>query len=209
MKIVMLSSGYGHAEEYVKPFIQSLRKNEPGLEFFIVDNGSPEPYSAKKLRAKIIRTDNLAIMTSFNLAITDSVDEIHPDWDWLMLSDTDILCEAPFLRIVENLNPDMLYGQQVFHEDGLSWFDGWLMTISRKIWDKVGKFDEDFLLTGAFQDLDFCIRATKNGFGLQQSVLPFKHLEANTTHKSANFWENREFNRKLIYEKHGITLRRP
>ena len=202
MKIKIYSSGFGHFTDYVRPFVASVRAFEPDAHLVIVDNGSPEPYPPMD-DALLKRTNNHAIMTSFNKAIGTS------KWDWVMLTDTDVLCQGKFLKQVEEFDPRFIYGQQVFTESGLTWFDGWLFCIPRQIWDTIGKFDEDFKVTGAFQDLDYCIRAREDGFDLRQCALPFKHLEANTTHASPDFWQNREHNRELIYKKHGIRLMRP
>jgi hypothetical protein len=201
MKIKIYSSGYEHLADYVLPYVKSVKEHEPGAHLSIVDNGSPHPYPVID-GAYLKRTDNLAIMTSFNQAISGA-------WDWIMLTDTDVICNGPFLAEVEKFDPACIYGQQLFQEGNLEWFDGWLYCVPRKIWDTVGKFDDDFRLTGAFQDLDYCIRAKEAGFGLRQCNLPFTHLEANTTHGSPGFWENREYNRQLIFEKHGIRLTRP
>lgn len=200
MEVKIYSSGYEHLNDFVVPFVNSVRMNEPGANLTIVDNGGPNPYPQTVMEYPVKRTDNLAIMTSFNQVIEGK-------WDWLMLTDTDVFCVGSFLKKIETFDPHFIYGQQLFKEGELEWFDGWLFCIPRLIWDSVGKFDEDFRLTGAFQDLDYCIRAKQAGFGLRQCRLPFIHLEANTTHGSPLFWENREYNKQLIFKKHGITLK--
>ncbi len=201
-KIVkILSSGYEHLYDFVFPYVASVRKYEPLAELTIVDNGSPKPYEPHHmLRARIARTDNLAIMTSFNRVIPQD------EWDWIMLTDTDVLCQGSFLDLVNEFDDRAIYGQQMFTQGPVQWFDGWMFCVPRRIWDDLGPFDETFKLTGAFQDLDYCLRAVKAGYELKLAHLPFKHLEANTTHGSPGFWENREFNRKMIYAKHGIKL---
>jgi len=183
----------------VIPFVESVKEHEPGAFLTIVDNGSPEPYPLSILSAATIRTENLAMLSSFNVAIKD-------DFDWLVITDTDVLCLGKFLAKIESFDPGCIYGQQMFIQGALQWFDSWLMCISWKVWDEVGRFDEDFKLTGAFQDLDYCIRTKRAGFGLQPAVLPFTHREANTTHGSPLFWENREYNRGLIEKKHGVKV---
>lgn len=199
-KVLMFSSGYANLDNFVLPYVASIRKREPGADLTIVDNGTPEPYPEIS-GAKVARTANLAVMTSFNQAIPDE------PWDWLMLTDTDVLCDAPFLSMVEKFDKACIYGQQMFNIGSLSWFDGWLFCIPRQVWDAIGKFDEAFLLTGAFQDMDYCIRANASGFGLRLAHLPFRHMEANTTHASPRFWENREYNRRLVELKHNIDMR--
>jgi GT2 family glycosyltransferase len=201
MKIKIYSSGYAHYKDFVIPYVNSIRRHELEAHLTIVDNGSPEPYLTMD-HAMLKRTDNLAIMTSFNRVITG-------EWDWLMLTDTDVICNGKFLQLVGNFDPGYIHGQQLFQDGKLSWFDGWLYCVPRPVWEAVGKFDEDFKLTGAFQDLDYCIRAKAAGFGLRQCSLPFVHLEANTTHKSPDFWANREHNRQLIFQKHGYRITRP
>lgn len=205
MKIQILSSGYNHIDDYVRPFIKSVKEYEPRANLCIVDNGSPDHYPPEIEGVPTYRTDNLAIMTSFNRAINDK----YFDWDWLVLSDTDVLCNGKFLKQINAFDPRNIYGMQRFWQNSVTWFDGWLFCISRQIWEQVGNFDPSFMLTGAFQDLDYCIRARNAGFGLYDANLPFKHMEANTTHRSPNFWENREYNRRLIQEKHGLILTRP
>jgi GT2 family glycosyltransferase len=199
MEVKIYSSGYEHVSDYVLPYVKSIETHEPAAKLTIVDNGSPNPYPAKFGKYPVKRTDNLAIMTSFNRVIDGA-------WDWVMLTDTDVICNGAFLKYLVGFDPHYIYGQQVFREGDLEWFDGWLFCVPRLIWNAVGHFDEDFKLTGAFQDLDYCIRAKKAGFGLRKSNLPFTHLEANTTHGSPQFWENREYNRRLIFRKHGISL---
>lgn len=194
MEIKIYSSGYEHEADYVLPYVESVKKYEPKADLTIVDNGSPKPYAFP-----CKRTDNLAIMTSFNRVIDGT-------WDWLMLTDTDVLCHGEFLKYMAGFDQNYLYGQQIFKRGEIEWFDGWMFIVPRKIWDAIGRFDEEFKLTGAFQDLDYCIRAKKAGFGLRKSNLPFKHLEANTTHGSPLFWENREYNKQLIFKKHQVNI---
>ncbi len=202
MKIKIYSTTYEHSSDYVRPFVASVLAHEPGALLTIVDNGSPEPIPPIE-GVKVKYTPNMAAMSSFNVAVGKSV------FDWVMFTDTDVICNGPFLTDVEQFDPAFVYGQQFFTEGSLVWFDSWLCCISRQVWDKVGKFDDDFKVTGAFQDLDYCIRAKAAGFDLRQCALAFKHLGANTTHRSPNFWENREYNRGLILSKHGIKLMRP
>lgn len=201
MKIRIYSSGYEHLGDYVIPFVMSVQEHEPGAFLTIVDNGSPDPYPLSINSAAMIRTENLAILTSFNVAIKDH-------FDWLVITDTDVLCLGKFLEKIEQFEMSSIYGQQMYEEGALQWFDSWLMCIPWQIWETVGRFDEDFKLTGAFQDLDYCIRARQAGYGLRMAELPFEHLEANTTHGSPYFWENREYNRGLIETKHGIRVLR-
>ena len=200
MKIQLLSRGFAHLQDYVLPYIASVRKHEPDANLCIVDNGSPEPYPQFD-EAESFRTDNLAIMSSFNRAIY-----AHPGCDWYVLSDTDILCTGKFLDTVSGWDKHSIYGMQRFQQGSVEWFDGWLFGISSEALEKIGYFDEYFMVTGAFQDLDYCIRARSAGFTLRDASLPFIHLEANTTHKSPNFWQNREINRRLIQTKHNFTL---
>ncbi len=197
----MLSSGFEHLKDYVLPFISSVLEQEPDIDLTIVDNGSPIPYPSTLRGVPVFRTDNLAILTSFNRAITAA-----GHWDWLIISDTDVLCRGQFLDAVAHFDAGALHGQQMFSQGNVHWFDSWLLAIPRWAWEDLGPFDEDFLLTGAFQDMDFCLRAAKHGLELAQSSLPFTHIGANTTHGSPKFWENREYNRSLIEQKHGVRL---
>lgn len=198
--IKIYSSGFAHVEDFVIPFVKSVMEHEPTADLTIVDNGSPDPYPSDFLGVPVVRTDNLAILTSFNKAIGDA------DFDWLIITDTDVLCDGPFLSEIAKLDPSAVYGRQMFHDGDLSWCDSWFFIIPRQIWDKVGKFDEDFLLTGAFQDLDYCLRVQKAGFKVETISLPLQHIGANTTHKSPQFWENREYNKRLVEQKHWIKL---
>ncbi len=199
VSVKIYSSGYEHLEDFVIPFVTSVMAHEPWANLTIVDNGSPTPYPEVVETFPVARTDNLAILTSFNKAISG-------DWDWLVITDTDVLCRAPFLAEIAKLDPHNLYGRQMFHDGDLSWFDSWMLIIPRQAWDELGKFDEDFKLTGAFQDMDYCIRAQRAGYGLETVNLPFEHIGANTTHKSPDFWANREYNKQLVQDKHGIKL---
>lgn len=204
MIIELLASGYEHLEDCVKPYVASILQHEPEASVTIVDNGSPVPYPALD-GVKVVHTKNLAIMTSFNKAIA----KLKSEWDWIILTDSDVICNGPFLEAVAGWNPDFLYGMQMFHQWDLHWFDGWLMAISKKAWQALGPFDDAFKLTGAFQDMDYCLRAQQAGYFLRMANLPFVHLEGNTTHRSPGFWENREHNRQLINSKHGIQLIKP
>jgi hypothetical protein len=200
MKIKIYSSGFEHVDDYVKPFVASVLQHEPAANLTIVDNGSPEPYPSEFDGVPVVRTDNLAILTSFNKAIKG-------EWDWLVITDTDVICDGPFLKQIEKFSYGSIYGQQMFTDGSLRWFDSWLMCISWWAWHAIGKFNESFRLTGAFQDLDYCLRSVNCGFNLKMAELPFRHLEANTTHGSPLFWQNREYNRRLIAEYHGVELR--
>ncbi len=85
---------------------------------------------------------------------------------------------------------------------------GACLLASREVVDAVGAFDEDFFVW--FEDLDWCVRARKKGFGL--SVCPraiFVHEGGRSFHGLSHWTRKRWFHRNLLryFKKHQGTFR--
>jgi GT2 family glycosyltransferase len=116
----------------------------------------------------------------------------------MLIINNDVLCEGPYKDSLDLYSQDSLYGNQL-HVREVTWFDGWLMLISRKIWDDVGEFDEGFKIAG-FEDADYCMRA-KN-YDLNEARLPFVHLKDSGRVREPNYQKIRQENIDYLISKH-------
>jgi GT2 family glycosyltransferase len=59
---------------------------------------------------------------------------------------------------------ESLFKRHHLHEDKIDYVSGACMLIRREVFEKIGLFDESFFMY--FEDVDFCLRATRAGFKL-------------------------------------------
>lgn len=174
--------------DYVSMFIDSILRHEQEVEIILVDNGSPKPYEPGPAY-QLVR---LEPGIDYNYMQALNAGAKFAQGDWLVFCNDDILCHGKFVRTIEALAPDALYGMEIRMKDrnwGLEfqYIYGWMMIVPRAVREVVGDFDEYYLHAG-FDDLDYSWRAQQAGFGLRTVALPFVHLadQARGRHRRAN-----------------------
>ena len=194
--VVTALTGIDLWNEYTEPCIRSIRKHEPEANIVCVDNGSKVPYP---IGHRIERTSYAGFI---NYVVREF------DADWYLILNNDVLCTAPYLSVIEELYDDCNYGNHLLRQDDVVWIEAWSILFSKKSYDKIGEWDEKFLM-GGFEDADWGIRATKNGVGQMPLELPFKHFGGKTRWDIENYSETRLNNMQYLFEKHGLKITTP
>ena len=182
MSLVVITTSIGGWDEYMVPFIETIRTYEKTAFITIVDAGSNYPDTYKNVN--IIHTPILNCAEAQNIALADE------KFDWYLVSDCDVLCRGEFIDRIHRLPDDAIYGNKMHpknrgggrrdpFETPYKWLDGWIYAIPHRVYKEVGGFDENFEGSG-FEDADYCWRALDAGFDLRLAGLPFLHLADNT-----------------------------
>ena len=205
MRVGIIIVGIGQWEEYTKPLVESIITNEPYSRIVVVDNGSERKYPHYSgIVSETIRVDKtLNYASAINTGLYGVLDT-----DWFIVLNNDVICYAPFIKYLENLQDNIIYGNDLHYsnkrfEPPCPWVDGWLYVIPKKIIKDVGKWDEKFKIAG-FEDADYCFRAFNKGYGISISELPFTHLGEHIRKSFYNYNQIRSENIEYLIEKHGL-----
>ena len=187
-RIAIITTSVGGWDNLLKPMIDSVQRHEPGVEVFVVDAGRtmPDEYPG----AVIVKADRVNCSAAQNIGIK------YIDADWYLVTDCDVLCNAPFAHLFDDFDENAIYGNKFHHPESYGfgnrmpmWIDGWIYAFSKKLLDKVGLFDERFLGSG-FEDADICWRAMLKGYDIKQGSLPFTHLEYGQKRSISDGYDN-------------------
>ncbi len=193
-------------EEYTLPLVESIRHNEPLCEMVIVDNESKERYPQYLQMGPPLgvgfcytsRTERLC----YSAAINHGKAWISDAADWIIVLSNDVLCTGPFVHMLE-AQGDVVAGPQLWHEHGLAWIVGWCVCIPRKVWDAVGGWDENYIMS-SWEDVDFSVSANEKGYPLcPMPGLPFVHLDQKQRFGLPGYGGSEEANRAYFMRKHG------
>lgn len=195
-KVSVIIAAVGGWDEFTKPCIASVLKHEPNVELIVVDSDSNPPYPDELY---IHHVPRVSYGESINMGM-----EIATG-DWFLSINNDVICNAPFVGIIDKLEPDAIYGRQIITEKGHIWLGNWLALIPREVIDITGGFDNNFKKCG-FEDADFCIRAMKLGYPTYPIELPFTHLWGKTRWNDPAYPTIRQENIEYFAQKHGFRL---
>ena len=118
----------------------------------------------------------------FNIARSLNVGYAATKGEWLLFSNDDVLCEGKFADLVRGLDKDTLYANAMMKRpSGLGMYPnnrakilyGWLMIIHRKLFNKLGPFDENSVIG---IDIEYSLRASEVRVPLVAAGLPFRHI---------------------------------
>lgn len=165
---------------------------EGKLKIVIVDNGNVElRITNNKSRIAVIKNQkNLGFAKAANIGIRYALEK---GADRVLLLNPDVEIEKDFTRELIN-NPSDIVSPVVKFKRGNKWLydyggivdwnigrtthldsakpidyvSGCCMLVKRKVFEKIGFFDERFFLY--FEDADFCLRAKKAGFSIGVSL---------------------------------------
>ena len=196
-EVTIIAVGIDAYEISTKPLIDSVRIHEPKTQIVIVDNVAPTPYT--DARAEIVRLPERVCMAQ---AMNEGAKLARSKW--LVFMNNDVICHGPFVEQIKALRPNAIYGNDPLNWWGRYWLDGWIMVMPRKVFDKVGGFDPNFIYAG-FEDADYCFRAVEKGYKIQQHTFPFEHKELHSRFTMPGYMAQREKNIQYLCEKWGIT----
>jgi len=199
-KLSIIIVGIDGWSEWTLPALRSIRKYEPDTQVIIVDNGSKIPYPITlDHKTLVIR---LKDTQSYTKAINQGV-LWGRESEWYLILNNDIEFRSYISDIVDNLDNSFIYGKQIIESGGHRWLGLWLALIPKKVWDVVGKFDENFRSCG-FDDADYCIRAKNLGIDTLHINFPIIHYGTRTLPKLPNHKSDREKNIDYFEKKHGF-----
>ena len=195
-------------DKYTKPFLDSLREHEPDVECIVVDVASDPPYLYALLDdyTGLARfADNVSYAESLNYGALQADDP-----DWYVFVNNDVLFHKPFVLDLDLLSPSKLHGFHIHDFHGWDYLSGWCLIISKKVWEKIGKFDEA-LFPMWFEDADYSIRCKEAKVALNlldREVWGFQHLEEERMDERKQRLQDdmpsRVANRASVRRKHGI-----
>jgi len=198
MSVTVGIVGIDRWKELSKPCIDSILSYESGADIVIVDNASKTPYPSTG-DAKVVRVKK---RVGYAEAMNKVLFYAQPS-DWYILINDDVLCEAPFIRRVEAMEPG-LYGLQM-NGNNLTkeYIDGWFYLIHSTVIGLVGRFDPAYKVAG-WEDVDYCHVARTVGFIPTKIELPFRHIKGQTRFAIPEYDKIRASNRRYFEEKHGL-----
>lgn len=193
MNVAALIIGIDGWGKYTLPLINSLWKHQ-GCQRVIIDNASQEPYPAHQ---NIHRTPRLCYSAAINLA-----HDIAGDADWYIVLSNDVLCEGPFVQMLESLPTNCIAGPCLKETHGYQYLEGWCVCIPANIWQALGGWDERFQVS-SWEDVDFSQMALEHGFDIAHVPdLPFTHLDQRQRFTlSPNYWDSERHNIDLFMRK--------
>lgn len=202
--ISFIVTSVGYWKEYVKPLIDSIYKYSKGnpIEVIAVDQGDRFEEGE---RAIILKCPIISRTYATNRAL-----EIASG-NWNIILDSDVLITGKYYKEIMGLREDTVYGQKLFEEDHFSFptpypcIEFWCMCVSKKIYEMVGEFDENFGPPGSFAEADYCFRVQELGYRVEQRDFPIKHLCAGTKYKiNPDHMEHRANNIRYLREKWSL-----
>lgn len=189
--------GVNHWSDLTKPFLKGLEEHNPGLDVVILDNGSRPPYPSG------VRVDDtVGYGSALNVGAEGA-------WDWLLCANNDCLCTGNVTEAIAYLNKETVYGNAWKFD--YEWMkdlelpavvDSAYLLIPRRVWDRVGPFDEK--MDAAFEEIDYGLRVIDAGFRLDVIELPITHLNLHTRNELEGYikrWEVTSKAFKAKYEK--------
>lgn len=194
--------------------IQSVMDNTSDYEIIIVDNGSEPPFKAPFSGFNEIRVVRNNINTGFPAAVNQGLREAKGDTIVLLNNDVivtpfsinrleswldtfDIVgpvtnycagmqrVQLPSYQDIEGLNKEAEYHLESSEGEceEVNWIIGFCMVFKRQVWEKTGDFDETLWPCNG-EEIDFCLRAKKEGFKVGIAQDTYVHHEGSVTFKA-------------------------
>lgn len=224
MNVGIIIITMGKWDEYVIPYLESIRKYDDESWIMVVNNSGseiPDYVSHGHERTYAFDLDiggeyshketiSYAKAINYGLfGLTWFENHKDVDFDWVIISNDDVLLEGDFREGLSKLYTRALWGDRLHYSHKLfsgvpcPWIDGWIYYAPKALLDDVGRFDEEFLVAG-FEDADYCFRAYKKDYIIKDVKLPFRHLEAHTRKEIDHYSDKREYNAHYLVMKHGL-----
>lgn len=191
-------------QQYTLPLLESLRQHEPSCEVVVIDNASAETYPRDVARwARVERTPRLCYSAAINTG-KSWLDSENVNADWYIVLSNDVLCTGPFSHLLAPL-PPCVAGPQLWHEHGLQWIVGWCVASPRVVWDDIGGWDSNFIMS-SWEDVSYSTSAIEKGYALyQMPELPFIHLDQKQRFGLPGYAGSESHNYNYFVQKHGMV----
>lgn len=193
--VAALIVGIGGWEDFTLPLIQSIRENEPSCEIIVIDNASSEEYPGDE-HIILKRTERLCYAAAINQAASLAAAK-----DWYVILSNDVLCDGPFIEQLTAVGDRVVCGPAMYEVHKYPFVGGWCVCTPVKAFDKVGGWDENYLVS-SWEDVDYSTMAVKKGYTLAQVKLPFVHLDARQRFGLPEFAGTHERNAVYFHGKH-------
>jgi hypothetical protein len=161
----------------------------------VIDNASETPYPNLP---EVWRTERL----SYAAAIMEAARIAGPA-DWYVVLSNDVLCTGPFTDTLAEL-PPCVAGPQLWNEHGLTWIVGWCVATHSEVWDAVGGWDSNFIMS-SWEDVSHSTSAVEQGYPLLHiDDFPFTHLAQQQRFTLPGYRGSESRNVDYFMRKHGL-----
>jgi GT2 family glycosyltransferase len=188
--------GINKWKKYTKPLLQSLDPYDKKIEVVLIDNASNPAYPESTYRFEKL----------VSYAEANNMGATFGSADVLVFINNDTRCTGD-PSFLSELPPGKIYAEDVrLKEDYLDtrvdflFPFGWITIVDRKLFERMGGFNNDILPGGA-DDVEFGFRAFTMGIPLEEIKVPFIHYGSHDRKKIIHFYENREKNDKYLRNK--------
>jgi len=185
-------------EEYTRPLINGIWAHHPDVELCVIDNASEKPYPDAP------HIHRLPERVCYSAAINKGISLTTQPW--ILVLNNDVKCGGAFEEDITKLDPNAIYGMELYREETFIWLSSWIFAIDRETFRKVGEFDTQFEVC-AYEDVDYCYRAHKLGIPTKLMRLPFQHYLGKTRWGIAGYENIRLNNRKKFEKKHNLVFK--
>jgi GT2 family glycosyltransferase len=201
MKVAVCTVGIDGWDEYTKPLVASVYAYEPQTTVSVIDNASDKDYPD---RVDVHRVDErLCYAAALNLA-KDKADEGNGLHDWYIFLGNDTLCTAPFYHILRQTPEGVMAGSGIYQIIHYKYISGWGMVIPRTTWERVGRFDENYIIS-AWEDVDYAYRVQDAGLRLHKlEGWPIIHMDQQQRQVKFPINHVHIWNGAYFEEKHNI-----
>jgi len=196
--VIIANSDFG---DYASALIDSILFHEQKIEIILIDNASRKPYRKNARYNRVRLNEPVGYSKALNIGAKES------SGDWLLFLNDDVLTFDRFTQKIERLDRNAIYGLNIRTKKpkwGTGFFihylHGWLQVMHRKIYKKIGPFDENLKYFG-LDDIDFGWRAEQLGIKIKVVDFPFVHIDVHRRMKRAGFYEQMEVSKQYFIEK--------
>jgi GT2 family glycosyltransferase len=213
--VVGFNHWYGESlydKTFTRDFVTRLADDNPDLAILLIDNFSGRPYptsiAPNVTTHRTLRRVGYAV--ALNAGLRHFADQAAYDWYVCFNNDCwiDPLHSGNITGMLATFHPRVVYGSgpntDKQRKTVLQW-SAWLC-ISHECLQAVGLFDE--ALAAAFEDFDYELRATAEGFTLETARFPIVHLDEHTRFEDKNYPAGWEKARIYFSLKHGMEMER-
>lgn len=195
MKVAALIVGIDGWERYTAPLLASLAQHEPGCQVVVVDNGSQPPYPAWPEVTRIARACYAAAINHAARQASEA--------DWYVVLSNDVLCTGPFTAELARAAELEIVGPQAEYVYGQwPYLMGWCVACPRGLWERLGGWDEDFVVS-SWEDVAFSTAVIQAGGRLlEEPALGFVHRDQRQRFGMPEFAGTHERNKRLFFQKY-------
>lgn len=178
ISVLLISAGVDNWDKYTTPAIEGLRKHATAdIQLITVDNGG------------LARgTVNISTMIPYAAAVNQAA--LEAKGERLLILNNDIKVTGKWMG--EILNHPLCGPGPMLKKEGITYLEGWALSIDRELWHLLNGFCEYF--KNSWEDADFCVRARQ--LGVEPVLIkswPVTHFWGKTRNiiPGSNKWDER------------------